>query len=124
MIIKKINVMNYIKKIIPVFLIVIGLLSCAEEKPWSEDFDIDYPVSSISSVSPMAQTIGGEVTISGANLEHVLVVRIGNSECTITSQSAGSITFTVSDFAQTNYVSVENLYMREFVYEEAIFKVQ
>ncbi len=116
--------MNYIKKIIPVFLIVIGLLSCIEEKPWSEDFDIDYPVSSISSVSPMSQAIGGEVTISGANLEHVLVVRIGNAECTITSQSAGSITFTVSDFAQTNYVSVENLYMREFVYDEAMFKVQ
>lgn len=113
--------MNYIKNIIPVFLIVIGLLSCTEEKPWSEDYDIDYPVSTISSVSPMSQIVGGEVTISGANLEHVLVVRIGNAECDITSQSAGSITFTVSEFAQTDYVSVENLYMREFVYEEDQF---
>jgi hypothetical protein len=115
--------MNLIKNIIPVFLIVFALLSCREDKEWSEDFDIEYPVSTITSFSPTAQAVGGDITISGTNLEHALFVRIGNAECEIKSKTSTSIVVTVSEFAQDkDFVSVENIYTRQFVYETELFR--
>jgi len=112
---------KYISLIVFVSVLLTGLTGCYKEKEWSEDYDIDYPVSTITNVSPMKQNIGGSVTITGTNLEHVTSVSIGNLRCEITSQSTSSIVFTVPEDAQNNFLSVENKYGRVFVYEENVF---
>ena len=116
-----------IKKFISFIVFITVLLtslttSCYKEKEWSEDYDIDYPVSTITNVSPMKQNIGGTVTVTGTNLELVQTVYIGNLSCEIQSQSSTNIVFIVPGAAQRNFVSVENKYQRLFIYEEAVFE--
>lgn len=112
---------KHIGLLLSAFLLIFLLSSCEEEKDWSEDYDIDFPVSTISSVSPLQQTIGGEVTISGENLEHVLFVSLGNLRCDIVSQTTGTIVVTIPENAEKSYMSVENKYQRVYVFEDEKF---
>lgn len=112
---------KYISLTIFISVLLTALTGCYEEKEWSEDYDIDYPISTITSVSPMEQDIGGSVTITGTNLEHVLIVNIGPVNCDIVSQSSSQIEFTVPGAAQKDRLSVTNKYDRQFVYDEGFF---
>lgn len=111
---------KYINLILFACLLLFGLQGC-EEKEWSEDYDINYPVSTITAVSPVQQKVGGEVTITGTNLDLVSSVSLGNLRCVIKSKNAGTIVITVPGNAQKNFISVENLYKRVFMYEKEIF---
>jgi len=111
---------KYISLILFACFLFFGLVSC-EEKEWSENYDIDYPVSTITSVSPMQQKIGGEVSITGSNLEYVLYVSIGNLRCVIKSKNTDSIVITIPANAPKDFISIENIYMRKFVYEKEVF---
>jgi hypothetical protein len=112
---------KYISLIVFISVILTALTGCYDEKEWSEDYDIDYPISTITSVTPMEQNIGGSVTITGTNLDIVSVVHIGTVGCEITSQSSSQIVITVSDVAQRDLLSVTNKYDRQFVYDEGFF---
>ncbi len=112
---------KYLSLIVFVTVLLTALTGCYKEKEWSEDYDIDYPISTITSVSPLEQTIGGSVTISGTNLDMVLTVNIGASNCEIVSQSSTSIVFTVPGTADKDRVSVTNKYDRKFIYEDGFF---
>jgi len=113
---------KYISLIVFISVLLTSLTGCYKEKEWSEDYDIDYPVSTITDVSPMKQNIGGSVTITGTNLEYVQSVNIGNLSCEIQSQSSTNIVFIVPGAAQRNFVSVENKYARLFIYEQEVFE--
>jgi hypothetical protein len=102
-------------------LLMTALSGCYEEKEWSEDYDIDYPISTITSVSPMEQTVGGLVTITGENLDIVLTVNIGAVICEIVSQTSTQIVFKVPAAADKDRVSVTNKYDRQFIYKEGFF---
>ncbi len=111
---------KYISQILFACILFCGLLSC-QEKEWSEDYDIDYPVSTVASFAPTQQKVGGEVTITGVNLEHVLYVSIGNLRCTIKSKNSTTIVITIPANTPKSYISVENVYMRKYVYEKEVF---
>jgi len=111
---------KFISYILFAIVLFWGLQSC-EEKEWSEDYDINYPVSTITAISPLQQKSGGEVTISGTNLDLVSFVSLGNLRCTIKSKNSATIIVTIPNNAQKNFVSVENIFMRKFVYEKGIF---
>jgi len=112
---------KYLSLIVFITVLFTALTGCYEEKEWSEDYDIDYPISTITSVAPLEQTAGGSVTISGTNLDLVLTVNIGASYCEIVSQSSTSIVFTVPATASKDRVSVTNKYDRQFIYEDGFF---
>lgn len=92
-----------------------------KETEWSENYDIDYPVSVISTISPLQQKIGEEVTITGKNLEDVVAVSLGNLRCDIKSKTNENLIFVVPKNAQKDFVTIENIYMRKFVFDQEVF---
>ncbi len=68
--------------------IAIGLIlsfTGCEDKKWSEDYDIKWPVPQISSLSQKGDVaIGSEITITGSNFANVMVA-VKGEECTVLS---------------------------------------
>jgi len=118
---KKINNLLYLLVIAAVTLIVSG----CEENKWSEDFDIDWPVSAVQSVSADDVMIDEVVTITGTNMDKVYKIYLAGQECAIVdgSATATQIQFIVGRRASTGFVNVENVYDRVFEYADATVKV-
>jgi hypothetical protein len=112
---------KYISLIVFISLVMTSLTGCYDEKEWSEDYDIEYPISTISSVTPMEQSVGGSVTISGTNLDVVSAVHIGTVSCVITSQNSTQIVITISGVVEKDLLSVTNKYDRKFIYDGGFF---
>ncbi|MDR0348276.1 MAG: IPT/TIG domain-containing protein [Tannerella sp.] len=107
------------------FVLLWALVGCNEdEMDFSEDYDIPWIVSVISSVSPLKGAPGTTITLNGENMGADMVaadgVKIGIETCTIVSQTATSIVVTVPDFTAANplEISVSNLHNRTFVFGE------
>lgn len=95
------------------FLPLLMLVSCTE-KEFSEDYDINLPVSSISDFNPKIELIGNNITVYGENLDMVKSVSIGTSSCEIVSQEAGKIIFKVPRTAEAGKITITNKYKRSF----------
>ena len=118
---KKINQFIYLFVIATMALLVSG----CEDKQWGEDYDIEWPVSAITSISSDDVMIDDVVTITGSNLDKVYKVYLSEKECTVVEGSAteSQIQFVVGRRATTGFLSLTNLYDREYTYEEATIKV-
>ena len=114
------NKMKYLLQLV----VVIGMVffSGCKEHEWGEDYDINLPVSVITSISADAALVGDELTLTGTALDKVSNVWIGDKECTIVdgTQTATAFNVVVPRRAGTGSFRVKNLYRREFVYEEAL----
>lgn len=78
------------------FVFSIGLmlfLSCSKMKDFSADYDINWPVPSITSFTPVKDTIGKTITITGAHFENLSKVTIGipETQAEVISSSPTSI---------------------------------
>ena len=114
----KTNIKKYISVWTLIFSAILIFSSC-EEKPWSEDYDIEWPVTTISSVTPLTGVPGDIVTITGTNMEHATSVYIGASVCTpiAGTQTPTQLQITVPETVGTGgEVSVLNVYRRRYVY--------
>ncbi len=118
---KKINQFIYLFVITTMVLLASG----CEDKQWGEDYDIEWLVSTISSISSDDVMVDDIVTISGENLDKVYKVYLSGKECTVVegSASASQIQFVVGRRATTGFLSLTNLYDREYTYEGATVKV-
>ena len=117
---------NNIKKIIIygfVFFMTIGLTCCEDDKGWSENYDIEWPVSTITGFSPATARPGETITITGTNLNYVLNVYIGQLSCQIDNdRSATQLTITVHpQVTDPSEVSILNCYDRVFVSKAGLF---
>ncbi|MCU0403659.1 MAG: IPT/TIG domain-containing protein [Chitinophagaceae bacterium] len=94
-----------------------GLLLGCTKKDFSEDYDIDWPVPVITNVSPVKQTIGQNITITGEKFEKLSKVTIGTPEieAKVISSSATSIVVEVPRTANTGPVTVSTLYKQKGV---------
>ncbi len=65
---------NFKKQISILSLVLSSMLifSSCEEKPWSEDYDIEWPVTTIENVTPLTAAPGDVLTITGQNLNYTL----------------------------------------------------
>ena len=104
-------------------LTTILLVGCTtDDNTWSEDYDIEWPITTIESVQPLAAAPGATLTITGKNLQHTHYFYIGNFACEIVSKSDGQLTVLVPDqVTERSQISVLNVYRRTFVFKEAMF---
>ena len=109
---KKIYNLLYLFVIAALTLIVPG----CDDNNWSEDYDIDWPVSAIESISAEEVTIDDIVTITGTNLDKVYKIYLADQECAIVdgSATATQIQFVVGRRASTGFIKLENVYDRVF----------
>ncbi len=99
------------------FSLIMGLLlsvtSCSD-KDWSENYDINWPVPQITSLSKSgAVAIGSQLVIKGANFADA-TVSINGAECTVVSVSAdeSELTVTLPRIFEEGPVEVFNVYKR------------
>jgi hypothetical protein len=99
-------------------LAVLALTSCRDEA-WSEKYDIEWPVSTITSVQPLSAPVGSILTVTGENLDFTYIFRIGSFECEVLEKTASQLKVRVpASVTETSTVSVYNLYRRTFEYPE------
>ncbi len=105
-----------------VFAAVVLFFTACEDKEWSEDYDINWPVPEITSLSTTEAFIDEVITVSGANLEKTTAIKLAGQECEIVegSVSASSVQFKVARRAQTGLISVKNVYRRETLTTEVL----
>jgi hypothetical protein len=60
---------------------VLMLTSCSEDKEWSEDYDINWPLTTIESVQPLSAAPGDIITVTGENMQFTNVFYIGSFAC-------------------------------------------
>lgn len=101
------------------------LLGGCDENQWSEDYDIEWPVTSIQEVSSNDVMVSDVVTITGELMDKGYKVYLGGQACEIVE---GSVTETELQFivgrrATTGFVEIENLYDRVYTYQESAIRV-
>ncbi|MDR0537057.1 MAG: IPT/TIG domain-containing protein [Tannerellaceae bacterium] len=98
------------------------LASCSSNTDWAEDYDIEWPLSTIESVSPLAAAPGATITITGKNLQHTYYIYIGTFACDILSKSESTVKAKVPEqLTEKSPISVYNLYRRTFVFDGGLF---
>ncbi|MGQ8335525.1 hypothetical protein ACUNWD_03180 [Sunxiuqinia sp. A32] len=94
-------------------LILLFSLGC-EDHQWSEDYDINLPLSVVNSISTKSAMVSDQVSLTGTVLDKVSNVWIGKVECKIVdgSQNSGDLSFIVPRRAISGPVVLKNLYRR------------
>jgi hypothetical protein len=95
-------------------LMMITLYAC-DEKDYSEDYDVDWPIPAISSVSPEQAPIESEITITGVNLDKTNRVTIGTVAAEIISKSETQVVVKVPRLASNDKIKLTTLYKREAI---------
>jgi hypothetical protein len=97
-----------------------GLIFGCTKKDFSEDYDIDWPVPKITSVTPLKQTIGQTITITGEKFEKLSKVTVGTPEieAKIISSTGTSIQVEVPRTANAGPVTVTTLYKQKGISEQ------
>ncbi|MCD8194470.1 MAG: IPT/TIG domain-containing protein [Tannerellaceae bacterium] len=91
---------------------------CKDEKAFSEDYDINFPVSEITGFTPKTALVGTEVTIHGANLDMVTTLSVGSISCEVISQAPGELVFKVSRSAEQGAIVLMNKFKRQSTSDE------
>jgi hypothetical protein len=100
-----------------VLMLTMLLLGACDEKEYSEDYDVPWPVPSIASFSPTEAMIESEITITGVNLDKTNRVTIGTQEAEILSVSATQVVVKVPRLASTDRIKLTTKYKREALSE-------
>ncbi|MDR1356084.1 MAG: IPT/TIG domain-containing protein [Tannerellaceae bacterium] len=99
-------------------LIMLTFMSC-NDKEWSENYDIEWPVTTIESVQPLSAPVESILTVTGTNLDFTYIFRIGSFECVVLEKTATQLKVQVpASVTETSTVSVYNLYRRNFEFSE------
>jgi hypothetical protein len=99
-------------------LITLTVASCRDQE-WSEDYDIEWPVSTIDNVQPLAAPVESILTVTGKNLDFTYIFRIGSFECEVLEKSPTQLKVKVpAAVTEVSSISVYNLYRRTFEFTE------
>ena len=100
--------------------ILVFLFSCQEETPFSQDYDINLPVATISKISNEIPFVGQQIVLTGENLNTVTSVSVGPNMFKIISQYKDSMRIEVPRSAETGPITIINKYKREYVTEKML----
>jgi hypothetical protein len=119
----KATIKAYIPRWIPACLMLLIMTCCAEDNnEWSKDYDIEWPVSTITNVQPLSAVPGDIITITGTNLQYTYTFYIGSFACEVTNMSDTQLSVKVPELVtEESTVSVLNLYRRSYIYEGGLF---
>lgn len=89
-------------------------MTACEDKEFSEDYDIPWPLPTINDFSPKQAMIGSEITVTGTNFEKTSRVYIGSTEASDFELISGTeIRFTVPRVVDIGKVRVHTAYKRD-----------
>lgn len=108
---------------IGLFLLSACFVSSCSEKQFGEDYDINLPVSSISSMLPSTEYIDGIVTLNGENLDMVTSVSLGSVSCEVVEATQQVLKFKVNRMAEQNKVTILNKYKRSSESEQTFIPI-
>jgi hypothetical protein len=99
------------------FLIFSG---CTKVNDFSTDYDIEWPVPKIVSISPVRETIDKTITITGTSFEKLSKVAIGNpeTEAVVVSSSATQIVARIPRSVNAGPVTIYTKYNQKGVSEQ------
>lgn len=98
--------------------------SCSEDEEFSKDYDINWPVPTVTDVSPSEQAmIDSEVTISGTGLDKILSVTIDGKTCQVISTSEGVLKIKLPRKFSPSPISITNHYRQTITTEASIAPV-
>lgn len=108
-----------------VVLGLVGIITGCTKKEFSEDYDINWPVPKITNISPVKQTIGQNITITGEKFEKLSKVTVGTPEveAKVISSTATSIVIQIPRTANPGPVTVSTLYKQKGVSEQVFTPV-
>ncbi|MDR1344171.1 MAG: IPT/TIG domain-containing protein [Tannerellaceae bacterium] len=114
---------KYIPFLCLMALAVLILTCCTEDNnEWSKDYDIEWPVSTITNVQPISAAPGDIITITGANLQHTYYFYIGSFDCEVIEKSESQLKVKVPALVtEASTVSVFNVYRRTYIYPDGLF---
>lgn len=112
-----------IKLSLGITLSLFMLSACNDESTeWSKDYDIEWPLTTITGVEPISAAPGSVVTVSGTNLHFTHIFYIGTLACEVIEKSETRLTIKVPAAATApSSVSVYNVYRRTYVFEGSNF---
>jgi hypothetical protein len=98
------------------------LWACQKEKIFGEDYDINFPVPTVATVSTKSALIGSTVTLNGTNFDKVTSVKVGaeGAEGKIIEKTATSITVQLPRVFSKGPFTVTNSYKQTSVSEATI----
>lgn len=116
---KNIQSLRFLTALLAVAILV--ATGCKKEDPFSEDYDINWPLPTITAINPSTADIDTEITIEGTNLESTTTVKIGdnNLSATIVEKTATALKVIVPRRTVTGPVTIETSYKRSVTSEEA-----
>lgn len=99
-----------------------SLQNCTQDQEWSENYDIDFPVPVIDSVSTVRVNVGDTLTLMG-DFHKVVKITIGGGFATIESLTSDSATMivTVTETCASGPMVVTNVYDKKGTYKSDIF---
>jgi hypothetical protein len=105
-----------------VLFVGLCLQNCTPELEWSENYDIDFPVPSIDSVSALRVSVDDTLTLMG-DFHKVTSVTIGGGFATIDSLTLDSTTMfvIVTETCASGPLVVSNVYEKKGTYKSDLF---
>jgi hypothetical protein len=91
------------------------VISCKKETPFSEGYDINLPVATVTLISDEVPFVGAQIVLHGTNLNTVSSVAIGANTFKIISQYNDSMRVEVPRSVEAGALTIMNKYKREFV---------
>lgn len=98
-------------------LVLLIIAGCTKVKNFSTDYDVNWPVPVITSISSVKDTIGKTIVITGTSFDKLSKVAMGNPEtqADIITSSANSITIRIPRTVSTGPVTVYTNYRQKGV---------
>jgi hypothetical protein len=93
------------------------IFSACEDKEFSEDYDVPWPVPTITSFTPTGAEIESEITITGENLDKTSRVTIGTAQAEIVSKSATQVVVKVPRLAANDKIKLTTSFKRDALSE-------
>lgn len=108
---------NLITAVVFLMALSIGISSCKKEE-YSENYDIDWPLPTITDFSPKQGLVGNDLTITGSNFVNIKEVKVGGMVCNVVSESSTELVVSLPRFMSSGPVEVINTYKRYSVTED------
>ncbi|PKB17290.1 hypothetical protein [Flavobacterium sp. 5] len=110
---------NNIIKIVLIAVISVLSYSC-EESVFTDDSNINLPVSTITEISNETPFVGDQITLEGTNMDVVTNVAVGPFVFKIISQNDDSMIVEVPRQIESGPITIINKYKREFTASDYI----
>ena len=89
-------------------------LNACDDAEFGKDYDIEFPISTITNFTPKTVLVGKNITLFGENLDLAKSIHLGAVECDIQKQTSDSLIIKINRSAERSVITVENNYTRSF----------